>query len=85
MAQKMTGDEWPGSVPNGPRTGELSAVRADGSPQVTPIRFLLDGDDMEFNTGKSTAKGRNLARDGRVAPCGPPCRAVAPAGSCGDE
>lgn len=32
-------------------------------------RFVLDGDDVVFNTGAATVKGRNLARDGRVALC----------------
>ncbi|HET9382761.1 MAG TPA: PPOX class F420-dependent oxidoreductase [Streptomyces sp.] len=69
MAQKMTDDEWRTFVSHGTRTGKLSTVRADGSPHVTPIWFLLDGDDLVFNTGESTVKGRNLARDGRVALC----------------
>lgn len=69
MAQKMTDDEWRAFVCHGTRTGKLSTVRADGSPHVAPIWFLLDGDELVFNTGKSTVKGRNLARDGRVALC----------------
>ncbi|MFE3939568.1 PPOX class F420-dependent oxidoreductase [Streptomyces goshikiensis] len=43
--------------------------RADGSPHIAPIWFVLDGDSIVFNTGKDTVKGRNLARDGRVALC----------------
>jgi PPOX class probable F420-dependent enzyme len=69
MAQKMTDEEWRAFVSHGTRTGKLSTVRADGSPHVAPIWFLLDGDDLVFNTGKDTVKGRNLARDGRVALC----------------
>ncbi|USQ86801.1 PPOX class F420-dependent oxidoreductase [Streptomyces phaeoluteigriseus] len=69
MAQKMTDEEWRAFVSQGTRTGKLSTVRADGSPHVTPVWFLLDGDDVVFNTGKETVKGRNLARDGRVALC----------------
>ncbi|MCW7941515.1 pyridoxamine 5-phosphate oxidase [Streptomyces hygroscopicus] len=69
MAQKMTDEEWRGFVSHGTRTGKLATVRADGSPHVAPIWFLLDGDDVVFNTGKETVKGRNLARDGRVALC----------------
>ncbi|AZQ33100.1 PPOX class F420-dependent oxidoreductase [Streptomyces cyaneochromogenes] len=69
MAQKMTDEEWRAFVSQGTRTGKLSTVRADGSPHVTPIWFVLDGDDVVFNTGKSSVKGRNLARDGRVALC----------------
>jgi PPOX class probable F420-dependent enzyme len=69
MAQKMTDDEWRAFVSQGTRTGKLSTVRADGGPHVTPIWFLLNGDDLVFNTGRESVKGRNLARDGRVALC----------------
>ncbi|QFZ77877.1 TIGR03618 family F420-dependent PPOX class oxidoreductase [Streptomyces fagopyri] len=69
MAQKMTDEQWRAFVSDGTRTGKLSTVRADGSPHVAPIWFLLDGDDLVFNTSKETVKGRNLARDGRVALC----------------
>ncbi|POX60033.1 PPOX class F420-dependent enzyme [Streptomyces sp. Ru62] len=69
MAEKMTDEEWRAFVLDGTRTGKLSTVRADGSPHVAPVWFLMDGDELVFNTGKNTAKGRNLARDGRVALC----------------
>jgi PPOX class probable F420-dependent enzyme len=69
MAQKMTDTQWREFVSHGTRTGKLSTVRADGSPHIAPIWFLLDGDEVVFNTGKATVKGRNLARDGRVALC----------------
>ncbi|MFF2513492.1 PPOX class F420-dependent oxidoreductase [Streptomyces sp. NPDC058086] len=69
MAQKMTDEQWRAFVSQGTRTGKLSTVRADGSPHVAPIWFLLDGDHVVFNTAKESVKGRNLARDGRVALC----------------
>ncbi|MFF9624212.1 PPOX class F420-dependent oxidoreductase [Streptomyces griseosporeus] len=69
MAQKMTDDEWRAFVSHGTRTGKLSTVRADGGPHVTPIWFLLDGDEVVFNTHNTSVKARNLARDGRVALC----------------
>ncbi|MFF7130068.1 TIGR03618 family F420-dependent PPOX class oxidoreductase [Streptomyces sp. NPDC008240] len=69
MAQKMTDEEWRAFVSYGTRTGKLSTVSADGSPHVAPVWFLLDGEDVVFNTGKDTVKGRNLARDGRIALC----------------
>ncbi len=65
----MTDEQWRAFVSHGTRTGKLSTVRADGSPHIAPIWFLLDGEDLVFNTGKETVKGRNLARDGRVALC----------------
>ncbi|MGD1221060.1 MULTISPECIES: PPOX class F420-dependent oxidoreductase [Streptomyces] len=69
MAEKMTDEQWRAFVSQGTRTGKLSTVRADGGPHVAPIWFVLDGDELVFNTGKETVKGRNLARDGRVALC----------------
>ncbi len=65
----MTEDQWRAFVSKGTRTAKLSTVRADGSPHIAPIWFLLDGDELVFNTGAETVKGRNLARDGRVALC----------------
>jgi PPOX class probable F420-dependent enzyme len=49
------------------RTGHLATVRADGRPHVAPIWFTLDGDDVLFNTGADTVKGRNLQRSGRAS------------------
>jgi PPOX class probable F420-dependent enzyme len=65
----MTDEEWRAFVSEGTRTAKLSTVRADGSPHIAPVWFVLDGGDILFNTGKDTVKGRNLARDGRVALC----------------
>ncbi|EFL42676.1 pyridoxamine 5-phosphate oxidase, FMN-binding protein, partial [Streptomyces griseoflavus Tu4000] len=69
MGHKMTEEEWREFCSYGTRTAKLSTVRADGSPHVAPVWFLVDGGDVVFNTGKGTVKGRNLARDGRVALC----------------
>ena len=69
MAQKMTDEQWRAFVSAGTRTGKLSTVRADGAPHIAPIWFVLDGDDLVFNTGKDTVKGRNLARDPRASLC----------------
>ncbi|MER6095998.1 PPOX class F420-dependent oxidoreductase [Streptomyces sp. NPDC001728] len=66
---RMSGDQWRAFVSEGTRTGKLATVRVDGSPHVVPIWFLLHGDDIVFNTGKDTVKGRNLARDGRASLC----------------
>ncbi len=34
-----------------------------------PIWFVLEGDDLMFNTGADTVKGRNLRRSGRASLC----------------
>lgn len=65
----MTEEEWRAFVSHGTRTGKLATVRADGRPHLAPVWFVLDGDEVVFNTGAATMKGRNLARDGRIALC----------------
>ncbi|AKG41495.1 PPOX class F420-dependent oxidoreductase [Streptomyces sp. JH002] len=69
MGHLMTADEWRTFLSAGTRTGKLSTVSEDGGPHVAPVWFLVDGDDIVFNTGKGTVKGRNLAREGRAALC----------------
>ncbi|MDX2852040.1 PPOX class F420-dependent oxidoreductase [Actinacidiphila glaucinigra] len=69
MGHRMTEEEWRAFVSAGTRTGKLATTRADGTPHVAPVWFLLDGDDIVFNTGRATVKGRNITRDGRVALC----------------
>lgn len=51
---------------DGTRTGMFGWVAADGRPLVAPIWFVVDGEDLVFNTGEATPKGRALARDPRV-------------------
>ncbi len=65
----MTEPEWRAFLAHGTRTGKLATTRADGRPHVAPIWFLPDGDDLVFNTGRDTVKGRTLRRDGRAALC----------------
>jgi PPOX class probable F420-dependent enzyme len=46
-------------------------VRADGSPHVTPIWFVLDegpdGDELVFTTWHESVKGRALRREPRIS------------------
>lgn len=65
----MTEAEWREFLAHGTRTAKLATTRADGSPHLAPVWFLLDGDDLVFNTGRETVKGRTLLRDPRVAIC----------------
>ena len=69
MATPMTETQWRAFLSEGTRTAKIATTRADGRPHVAPVWFLLDGDDLVFNTGRTTVKGRTLARDGRVALC----------------
>lgn len=65
----MSHEEWREFVSAGRRTGTLATVRADGRPHAVPVWFVLDGDDVLFNTGENTVKGRNMRREPRAALC----------------
>ncbi|HEY1738393.1 MAG TPA: PPOX class F420-dependent oxidoreductase [Acidimicrobiia bacterium] len=65
----MTEAEWKAFLGAGTRTGKLATTRLDGRPHVMPIWFVLDGDDIVFNTGAVTVKGRSLARTGWASLC----------------
>ncbi|KIH98276.1 F420-dependent protein [Streptomonospora alba] len=51
----------------GTRTGTLAYTASDGRPLAAPVWFVLEGDEIVFNTGKATAKGKAIARDPRLA------------------
>lgn len=68
MAQ-MTDAEWREFVTAGTRTGKLAVTRRDGRAHVTPVWFVLDGDDVVLTTHESSLKGRALRRDPRAALC----------------
>lgn len=50
----------------GTRTGMLGYLASDGRPLVAPVWFIVDGDQLVFNTARGTAKGKALQRDPRV-------------------
>jgi PPOX class probable F420-dependent enzyme len=54
---------------DGTRTGKLGYVAADGRPLVVPVWFVVENDELVFNTGANTAKARAIARDPRVVLC----------------
>ena len=45
----------------------LATVNPDGSPQVTPVWFDVDGEDLRINTARGRVKDRNLRRNAAVA------------------
>lgn len=67
MPHQMSDDERRAFLLAPGRTGHLATVREDGRPHVAPVWFTLDGDDVLFNTGADTVKGRNLERTGRAS------------------
>ena len=66
----LDGDQITAFLMEGTRTAKVAVVRKDGSPLVTPVWFLVDGDGtIVFTTGKHTVKGRALEREPRVSIC----------------
>lgn len=65
----MTDDERDAFLRAPARPGIVATTRADGRPHAAPVWYDLDGDAIVFTTGADTVKGRNLARDPRMALC----------------
>jgi PPOX class probable F420-dependent enzyme len=45
----------------------IATVNADGTPQVTPVWFDAEGDQIRINTARGRVKDRNLRRNPVVA------------------
>jgi PPOX class probable F420-dependent enzyme len=67
--ETMTKAEYTAFLDAPPRCAKLATVRADGSPHVVPVWFILDGEQLIFTAGPTSVKVRNLLRDGRAAIC----------------
>ncbi|OUD04144.1 PPOX class F420-dependent oxidoreductase [Streptomyces swartbergensis] len=65
----MSTEEWHAFVTRGAPTGRFATVGADGTPNITPVWYVFDGEDFLFTTGDTTAKARNLRRDPRASLC----------------
>ena len=52
-----------------PLVASLTTVRADGTPQVTPIWYESDGETFFCIFGRNSVKARNIRRDSRVSLC----------------
>jgi len=53
------------------RFAVLGTINQDGSPQLTTMWFLLDGDFIMMNTKAGRTKERNMRRDPRISVCVP--------------
>jgi PPOX class probable F420-dependent enzyme len=53
------------------RFAVLGTINQDGSPQLTTMWYLLDGDFIMMNTKTGRAKERNMRRDPRISVCVP--------------
>ncbi|MBB6545715.1 PPOX class F420-dependent oxidoreductase [Nonomuraea rubra] len=67
--EHMSEDEWRAFASAGTRTGKLGVTLSDGAPHITPIWFLLDDDEVVFNTSETGLKARALRRDPRAVLC----------------
>jgi PPOX class probable F420-dependent enzyme len=69
----MSREQWWDFASSGTKTGKLAVVRANGTPHVVPVWFVLDDDGGQdyvvFNTGADTVKGKALRRDPRFSLC----------------
>src|SRR2546423_1273428 len=69
----MPREQWIRFALTGTRTGKLAITRADGTPLVTPIWFLIDstsaGDALIFTTHHTTIKAKALRRSPRFSVC----------------
>jgi PPOX class probable F420-dependent enzyme len=65
----MTDSEWQSFLTAGTRLAHIALTRADGRPHVTPVCFILEGDELAFVLSPGSVKGKCLARDRRIAVC----------------
>ncbi len=65
--RQMSRSEGLAFLAEGTRTGKLATVRLDGRPHVVPVWFVVEGEDLVFNTWHTSLKARNLAADPRAA------------------
>lgn len=54
-----------------PRFAVLGTLNQDGSPQLTTMWYLLEGDTIIMNTKAGRLKERNMRRDLRISVCIP--------------
>jgi PPOX class probable F420-dependent enzyme len=51
------------------KLGLLATVRRSGGPQVTPVNFFYDGNEVVISITKDRAKYRNIRRNPAVSFC----------------
>ena len=53
----------------GRRFGALATTNRNGTPQLTAMWYLLEGDTIVMNTKAGRTKERNMRRDPRISVC----------------
>lgn len=54
-----------------PRFAVLGTINKDGTPQISTMWYLLEGDTIVMNTKVGRLKERNMRRDPRISVCVP--------------
>lgn len=67
--RRMSSGEWQPFAMTATRTGKLAVMRSDGRGHVTPVWFVVDGDDVVFTTDSGSVKAKSLRRDPRATMC----------------
>ena len=67
MARDMAPEEVRRLLTEGARTAKVATTSRDGHPHVSPVWFVLDGEELVFTTGRDRPKGLHLRRDPRLA------------------
>jgi nitroimidazol reductase NimA-like FMN-containing flavoprotein (pyridoxamine 5'-phosphate oxidase superfamily) len=57
----MTDNEWRSFVTAGTRLAHIALTRADGRPHVTPVCFILDGDELAFALSPVTGASQSAS------------------------
>ncbi len=47
----------------------VTTLRSDGTPHMTPVWHMVDGDEVVIAVGRQTVKARNVRRDPTAALC----------------
>jgi len=69
LVASITDPEVHSFLAEGTRTAKFAYLSPAGRPLVAPVWFIVEDEDLIFNTGKDTVKGRFLARERAVAIC----------------
>jgi PPOX class probable F420-dependent enzyme len=65
----MSDEEYRAFMMYRTRTAKAATTRPDGRPHITPVWFVLDGDDLIFTTHETSLKAKDLRRDPRICLC----------------
>jgi len=57
----MTDNEWEPSSQRETKLAHIGLTRPDRATHVTPVCFILDGDELAFALSPGSIKGKSLA------------------------